>query len=80
MLTPIQTRAFNDIWEQIAPDILQNESDILPRNQVIELVLDANRPQEFHPEIDWTEFNQLTYAKKCALLTTEVFKYETYGY
>lgn len=80
-LTKDQVYALNNIWEQIAPDLLDAIGAYeLPRDEVIEVVLDADRPETFHGEIDWTEFKSLPYSEKKEILKHQVFTYEIYGY
>lgn len=79
-LTDEQVRALYHIWEQIAGDVFEAcGEDTLRRDEVIELVLDASRPEHFHPEIDWTEFNTLPYMDRVKLCRSQVFEYHLYS-
>jgi hypothetical protein len=79
-LTKDQVHALNNIWEQIAPDALEAFGETeLSQNEVIELVLDADRPTTFYPEIDWSEFQSLLYSERIQICKQQVFTYEIYG-
>lgn len=78
-LTRAQKYALGNVWQQIGADILMcSETDELPRDDVIELVLDADRPATFFPDIDWTEFNSLPYTEQVEVCRNQVFENESY--
>ena len=78
-LSPEIIWALNNIWSQIAADVFDAVGELeLPQDEIIELVLDADRPVTFHPEVNWTEFNQLPYADRIKLCKEQVFTYEIY--
>jgi hypothetical protein len=84
-LKTIQTAALR-VWDEIAGDCLvdengqPDESATLPRDQVVELVCDANRLEEAlrhkHPELA-TRINNLY---NISDLVTPAFKHKIYGY
>ena len=78
-----QKTILNLIWEEIGADVLACTGDSsLPREEVIEVVLDADRRGYSHicdPTIDWTEFDALPYDKKVKA-AKEAFTFSRYGY
>jgi len=79
-------------WEEIGSDVLNSIKQMestkdpsVPRDEVIELVLDASRLETYlklfpDPEIEkeLKEFRELTWRQQIAV-TRIVFPYETYG-
>ena len=78
-----QKTVLNRIWEEIGADILACTGDSsIPRDEVIEVVLDTDRRCHSHlddPTIDWIEFDALPYDKKVKA-AREAFTFSRYGY
>lgn len=83
-LTQEQSQALNQIWDQIGGDVLacyfdEDGSATLSRNEVVEIVMDADRPATMFPNVDWSSFYAMSRADRVIAART-AFKYSTYGY
>ncbi len=75
-LTKEQTIALQQVWNQIGYDIL-SEGDVVTKDDVVEFVIDADRPYLLFPEVDWTGFKELSYSDKKQVAAT-AFQYDEY--
>jgi len=69
-------------WQAIGADVLQaSGSDSVPKDVVIEMVLDCNRYEDYGNlgEVDLEEFKGLPFEDKIAI-AEETFTQEGYGY
>lgn len=74
--------ALNKTWQSIGHDVLKAiESDSIPREDVIELVLDQNNIEMYGclNKDELKEFNELKFEDKYEIVSI-AFKYEIYGY
>lgn len=56
------------LFHEVEPDLAQLQDDgEIPQDEVIEVILDAQRLESRFPEIDWTELRALPYEKQCEL-------------
>jgi hypothetical protein len=82
-LTTEQNQALSSIWDTIGSDYLsiaaENGESTVSRGEVIEVVLDAGRPKQMFPNVDWTDFDALTYPLKVKA-AKQAFTYTRYGY
>lgn len=83
-LTQEQADALNRIWDQIAADVLdcygdEEDGSELSRDEVIEIVLDADRPTNMFPNVDWSSFYAMSRADRMNAARA-AFKYEHYGW
>lgn len=74
VLTTEQKRALQSIWEMLGQDLGPGE---YTKDDVVELVLDANRPYVCFPEIDWSEFKQLPLSERYNVASA-AFSYDMY--
>jgi hypothetical protein len=87
-------RLMNDCWQYIGSDALQALQECegetsIPRDEVIELVLDADRIETLilnHHPVDgkdeqeaFAKFKKLDYKRKCEI-GRQAFRYERYGW
>lgn len=75
-------RCMNNTWECIGMDVLEASGvDYVPKCVVIEMVLDANRLDEYGhcEEEELKEFNALSITDKIKI-AEKAFKFENYGY
>jgi hypothetical protein len=81
-LTKEQASALNRIWDQIAPDVLdccgdEEDGSELSRDEVIEIVMDADRPTNMFPNVDWSSFYAMSRAERI-VAARMAFPYESY--
>lgn len=83
----VLSRVFHAVWDEIAYDILQavqemDGKDWIPRAEVVEMVLDADRPTDFckTPEEKelYKKLRELPFAELNKIVT-EMFPYARYG-
>lgn len=78
----------NQIWEDVAHDVLEGNNDTIPRSHVIEIVLDAGRLEELARRSKYVTpailalFNPKVHLEAYAYLEKlmkETFTYSRYG-